>query len=294
MNFAALRRWHWMLIAIVGGALLGYAHQHGQEDLQYAFGNSITGQRDFENLVLGTVDGRHTFDNLHVHRQMMLDGKGATKPVYVVTGTAFLGEYEIEGGKKVAHWRPIFFATSGPYNPRNNLSQFNKRGGPDYAKQFREIKEPTVVDFLNVLSQARGITYKHAWWNEISIGWWVLASFVVVGLVWPTILNLIAFGSWRRPPQAKGLSLFGVKAHAAAVEKPAMQLDDASLQAVEQQLAQSPPGVQTVSADTPAPVRELDAAPVAPAVVGADHAAEFGAKKDDFYPTEVHSLHSPK
>src|SRR5439155_18346396 len=118
------------------------------------------------------------------------------------------------------------------------------------------------------------------------------ASFVVVGLVLPTILNLIAFGSWRRPPEAKGLSLFGVKARAAAVEKPAMQLDDASLQAVEQQLAQSPPGVETVSADTPAPILELEAAPVTPAVVGADHGAEFGAKKDDFYPTDVHSPHS--
>jgi len=294
MDIAAIRRWQWVLLSLIAGALLGYARQQGIEDLQHNFGNSITGQRNFESFVLGTVEGRHTFDNLKVHKQPMPDGKGGMMPGYVVTGTAFLGDYETENGKQIARWKPTFFATTGPFKPRTNLGQFNVRGGPDYAAKFRTIKDPTVVDFLRILSDARGIPFRHAWWNELSIGWWVLASFVILGLIWPTVLNLMVFHSWRRPPDARALKLFGVKAHTRKPETTAPALDAERMDELEEQLAQTPPGVAATQAEVPAPVRILDSEPAAPVALAPEHSTEFGAKKDDFYPTEVHLPHPPK
>jgi hypothetical protein len=264
--------------------------------LQHSFGNSITGQRNFETFVLGTVEGRHTFDNLKVHKQPMPDGKGGMMPAYVVTGTAFMGDYEMQGGKQIARWKPTFFATTGTFKPRMSLSQLNVRGGPDYAAKFRAIKDPTVIDFLRILSDARGIPFRHAWWDELSLGWWVLASFVILGVIWPTILNLMMFGSLRRPPEARGLRLFGVKAHTV---KPgpvaaASALDEGRMKELEEQLAQDPPGVGAEEAEVPGPVRALDGAPAAPVIAAPEHSTEFGAKRDDFYPTEVHSPHPPK
>ena len=199
MNVAALHRWHWMVISLILGALFGYSRQQGLQDLPYNFGNTITGTRNFEDFVLtkvGTGD-HHMFEDLEVFKQVMPDDQGVVRDVYVVTGRAFLGDYEREGDKLVARWRPMSFATAPPYRPRISIDQFNTRAA-DLAEQFRALREPTVMDFLSMVGAARGIKYRHAWWYELGMGSWTAISFVAIGVIWPTVLNLILFRSWRR------------------------------------------------------------------------------------------------
>ena len=199
MKLTSLRRWHWIVFSLIVGPLFGYSRQQGLKDLLHNFGNSITGTRNFENLIMGKVGDRHMFEDLRVFKQIMPDDQGIVRPVYVVVGQAFMGDYEQEDGKPVAHWHPMFFATAPPYRPRMNIDQLNTRDAPKLAEQFREIPEPTVMDFLSMAGAARGIKYRHAWWYELGIGSWTLVSFVVLGLVWPTLLNFMLFRSWRRP-----------------------------------------------------------------------------------------------
>ena len=45
---------------------------------------------------------------------------------------------------------------------------------------------------------------------ELRVRWYVLASFVLIGLIWPPVVNLLAFGSLRRPPELNAADLSGV------------------------------------------------------------------------------------
>lgn len=294
MSLASLKRWHWIAISLIVGLLVGYARQQSADDLQERFGQSINSQKLFEDLLTRTEQNRRFFEDITVHSQRVPDGKGGTKLVHVVAGTAFNGHYEEEGGKLLARWRPSFFLAEIPYHPTIDLSQFRKPGGPDPAKQFRDIQQPTVLDFLNVLSQSQGLTYTNAWWRGMGIVPWTIASFLLIGVIWPTIVNLMVFGSWKRPPEEKGIDLSKVKAHADESKKPVVTEDDAErlheLEAeLEQNLGQAAPA-QSAAVSAPAPVRSLGTAPVeALSKGGPESHAEFGSKKDDFYPTEVHA-----
>jgi hypothetical protein len=201
MDVAAWHRWHWLVISLIIGPLFGYSRQQSLQDLPYNFGNTITGTRNFEDYVLTKVGSHHMFEDLKVFKQVMPDDQGVVRDVYVVTGRAFLGDYERDGDKLVARWRPMFFATAPPYRPRMSIDQFNTAEA-DLAEQFRALKEPTVMDFLSMVSAARGIKYRHAWWYELGIGSWTAISFVVIGIIWPTVLNFVLFRSWRRPSRA--------------------------------------------------------------------------------------------
>ena len=301
MRISSLRWWHWMVISVLVGLAVGYARKQGDDDLYRRFGEPINNQGVFEDaLAVRTEQGRPAFDRVTVHTQMLPDGKGAPRPVQVVSGVYFSGHYDVEGGNNVAHWRPAFFVAPPPYKPRMNLARLAEGKSPadrkamaEQVKAYRGLKEATVVDFLNLVHQTRGVSYKHAWWREIGVRWYVLASFVLIGLIWPPVVNLLAFGSLRRPPEEKAADLSAVKAHA---ESPQPAVDAGLLQATNSELTrkladgESPPAtVEPALATSDVPPRPLESAPLEPAAAPRpeDH-PEYGMGKDDFYPTELH------
>jgi hypothetical protein len=128
----------------------------------------------------------------------------------------------------------------------------------------------------------------------------VAASFVLIGVIWPTMVNLLAFGSLRRPPEQKAADLSAVKAHAGDAPQPMVDAD--KLLALESELTrkladgQPPPAtVEPALATADAPPRPLESAPLEPAAAPRpeDH-PEYGMGKDDFYPTELHGSEDEK
>jgi hypothetical protein len=111
-------------------------------------------------------------------------------------------------------------------------------------------------------------------------------------VVWPTIINLIAFGSIWRPAEEAGISLKDVDAHANAPKKTSSNIDAEVFGELEEKLqAGQIPSVGNDAVKTPA----APAAPIALAESPVEtmpqehdiHAKEFAAKRDDFYPTEL-------
>ncbi|HEX4793901.1 MAG TPA: hypothetical protein VH370_08925 [Humisphaera sp.] len=301
MSIASLKRWHWIAISLAIGLLVGSIRQQAAADLQDRFGESINGQQHFEQMLTSTVEGQPAFQQITVHAQSVPDGKGGTKPAYIVAGAAFNGHAEEHNGKSEARLYPSFFIAPAPYHPKFDLSKLNHPGGTDFAREYQSIPNPTVLDFLKVLSEARGLSYTHAWWLGMGLAQWTIASFILIGIVWPTIVNLLVFGSLRRPAEEKGIDLSKVVAHPQTPAKvPASAEDEARLRELEleleKQLAGAQVGIPTPHEMAKPPVRPLNAvaAQAAEASLGPESHVEFGTKKDDYYPTEVHAAKSQK
>lgn len=298
LSLRSVRPWQWVLLSLAVGALVGWARLRTESDLAATFGRGINGQRAFEQALLDVQQGRPRFTDLRVHARQVPGRAGGTTRVYVVSGLYFDGHYERQGGKLIAEWRPAFFLSDAdkPYKPTTRWDQL---GRPDLQQRFESIAKPKVADFLDCLADARGVSYTRAWWLGRGVLEWTAASFVVLGLLWPACVNLLVFGSLRRPPEEKGVDLSKVRARAvtaaptaatdAALDRIAelgAQLEaelDGDLAADSTETAQPP-----VVAPAPQPVRKLKTEALAAAPTAAAKGPEFGTKEDDYYPTTLH------
>jgi hypothetical protein len=284
-----------MIISLLIGAAIGALRQQAGEDLSGQFGIFIRSQQAFEQALLSDEQGRPRFTDIAVHSRRAPDGKGGTKPAYLVSGSYFDGHYEQSGGKLIAKWQPAFFLADVPYKPVMDLSRL---GRPDLAQKLEALPRPTVVDYLKSLNQLRRTPFTQAWWLGMGLGSWMLASFIVIGVIWPICVNLMVYGSWRQPPVEKGIDLSKVKPPAAAPQPVPADINLDQLRALEAELeaelANAPAPATAPAAPAKGP-RVLTAAPVAPApaVVEAASAKEFGAKKEDYYPTTLRVPGSP-
>lgn len=86
----------------------------------------------------------------------------------------------------------------------------------------------TFQDYLNELSVGRDwITYRYAWWTEPDWSYtlWIGGSFLLLGVIWPTVQNkLIEAGYGRAPEPSTGESLFSILFSRKA--KPSRSSDD--------------------------------------------------------------------
>jgi hypothetical protein len=148
------------------------------------------------------------------------------------------------------------------------------------------------------------VTYRFAWWRR-PLYWNALHAGVVVlviGIIWPSLINLLAFGSLTRPadepmpalpPSSRTSPLAAAIAHTPTAELDAAvaQYTDglaASLTPATPDLACSP-GAAAVPAQAAAALSSVPLAPAAAADTG-EHKS-FGADKEDYYPTELKASH---
>src|SRR5688572_2179390 len=63
------------------------------------------------------------------------------------------------------------------------------------------------MDYLDRLRGTIGVSYQYAFWcdPEVSFTFWVTGSFTIVGLVLPSLLNLLIYGSIIRPTEDKSV-----------------------------------------------------------------------------------------
>jgi hypothetical protein len=260
-------------------------------DYVSGYGFILTDQDRFETALAEQYQGRRLFKDITVYPRWVDDGHHGKKLVHVVAGKYWAGREEMIDGKPQAMWRPTCFLAQVPYRPATDLAQFNRAGGADFAKRFASAgAKPTVLDFLNTMHAACGVTYSYAWWDAHPMVTWLGGSLLLIGIVWPTLVNLMAFGTWTRPPEAKALSLWGVKAPA----KPQQQAPVLSYARsnVDDELEAAMRGDAVTEEDSAggSTARPLSAGPLDPAAALANgDSKEFGADKDDFYPTERHA-----
>ncbi|MDB5333212.1 MAG: hypothetical protein JWP03_4363 [Phycisphaerales bacterium] len=295
MRISDLRQWQWIIISLIVGAGVGYIFQRANEDLNGTYGDQIVSQRRFEEALLKLEQGRPCFTDVTVHKQYVLDPKGAMKMVHVVAGGFWHPKRGV--GKVEPERPPAFFEADIPYKPATDLGGLGK---PEAVRKFQEIVEPTVIDYLDLLGETRGVQYTNAWWRTMGLKSWMLASFLVIGVVWPILVNLLEYGSIRRPREEKGIDLSQVKAHEdkpAAVAVSDEDLDRLTALEVEleKNLASAAPPTEPPTAAQPKPVRKLAVAPLkAAAAAQAAEQKAFAAKQNDYYPTELRAPRPPE
>jgi hypothetical protein len=291
-----VKRWQWLLLSVAVGALLWWSLRPDTDSLA-GYGECINDPAAFEAALAGAAHGRARFTNVRVHRQLVDDGAGSAATVYVVSGDYCDGTPDPMDG--TLHWRPRYFLAPARYRPHWNLYDFSgATGGAAKAlDQYQRIESPTVVDFLRLLRTAGVVSYTHAWWRTYPAATWVGGSVLLIGVVWPTVINLLAFGRLTRPREEKGTDLSKVK-NAAAPAPAGPSADDLEhLRELESELeaklaGEAPAAPPEQPAAPPRRAAVLTAAPAGPAPTDAPHDdTVFGAKADDFYPTERHVDH---
>jgi len=278
MSIRNVKRWQWILISLIIGAGFGYIQHLPTADWRSAFGNTIS-QQEFEEGLVREQSGLKWFRNVVVYPESIEDGNKQVK-LLIVGGEYFDGRLLEQNGKRVAVWNPRCFIAEGPYVPITPNARSKDTG--------------TVIDFLKTV---KGATFAYAWWRDPTwaIGLWTGGSFVVIGLIWPTLINLLAFGRLRRPMEEKGIDLSKVSSGTSRPVSPKeVDLEAAAKMAAELEGKLGvdvtvPPAQQKVEKEKPATTVLTAGALESTMSEEERQAKEFGKERDDFYPTERHA-----
>jgi hypothetical protein len=290
----AIRRWQWLLIGLAVGALVGSVRRAvapitPDDEFLDRYPVVLTEQATFEAALADEVQGHRRFEDIIVYPGQAVSS-GTTPRLYFVTGQYWDGREQFQDGQAVARWVPACFVTRGPYTPV--LS----------AAATRPASYPSVLAYLENL-QARGkLQFRYAWWEWLTdgIALWTVGAALVVGGIWPCLVDLYAFGSLRRPREAEE------KPRAAMIAAPARQppADSDATAAAASYVGEMERDLAAADASSPTPAN--GGAPAQPQRVlrplpgtgdpVPQHTTpatpkDFGAEKGDFYPTELHPRH---
>ena len=286
MQVERIDRWVWVALSLAVGVCLAWARSNDQGDLQTRLGRGVADQSWFEREVVRrvpTADDSFVrgFDRLTIFPSSVVEG-GRRRPIHLVAGMAFARVDDTRAGGapgSTGTLRPCFFVAPVPFTPLASR-------GSDSARSDR-----TVMDYLDTLASS-GVSYRYAWWAEsrYRAAAWAGGSFVMIGLVWPTAINLLAYGSFRRPPRERRPGLWRVKRPRALSTRRPFSAADWPADAPPDPITPSPTtGPAGVTGSTAAPAA-LPLAPGEPADAGT-HAQkgqkQFGASANDYYPTEL-------
>ncbi|HEX5245059.1 MAG TPA: hypothetical protein VFW23_17505, partial [Tepidisphaeraceae bacterium] len=236
----------------------------------------LSDQQAFENGLVEDFKGTKLFSDPVVYPHWTTEA-GKQKLVYIVTGQYWDGQSQTRNGKTVAEWTPRCVITQTPYKPRIGI--------PD-AKGQVVAEYPSVVQFLDALHRVYKVNYHYAWWAVYPVLTWIVGCAIVIGGIWPTLVNLLTFGTLTRPPEVKAVSLWNIlgtkRRHVPKFAYSAPQGDEE-----DELLAPSTPAENP---ETTAPAAQpLATAPLEIVPQDAQEQHSYGADKDDFYPTERHA-----
>ena len=298
MSIGQLRAWQWMVLAVVAGLVVGTIRYlwHG-DPINDAVAESMNDQAQFERSMLMGEPGRNV-KNITVHVAQETDDAGRLRPVHIVIASYRTGSQRQPNGSTLTVWRRKAFVAQIPYRPATDLSRLRGLGLPDLATEYGRLANPTVLDYLGMLSRVNDLEYSYAWWSRPLYGALLYAGLVavVVGVVCPSLLRLAGY---RPAPSAASFRLDHTKVAPPPAPPTPLQGQEASVSEVLLAMSEkiedsagSTASVPTAPPPTPPPVRPLGSEPLAPAAPGreAGH-KDFGADEDDYYPTERHAAH---
>ena len=280
MQLRNIRRWQWIAIGLLFGAATGWV-RHARPPNMGKYERIISGRLEFEDALLSEEQGLRRFRNLVVYPASLRD-EGGSRTVHIVAGDYFDGKLETIGGNLCARWRKACFVAETPFRRQSGHSQAGGHG--------------TVLNYLDTLAK-RGVHYTYGWWRRPlwATVLWAGAGVLVIGLAWPTLVNLLVFGSIFRPREERGTDLSKVRL-TQAQPAPAPIAENAAeveltVAALEAELAA---GADTslspqLPAPQPTPVRPVPATALdAPGTTDPTEKKSYGKDEDDYYPTEIH------
>lgn len=288
MRVTDVRHWQWLLISLLVGGACGGVRQSASDDIEDRLdrhGKLIADPKRFEVALLTKVRSQPLLKDVVVYPYWIprREGQGNGREdggrlVHVVSGKYWDGKAKKEGGQTVARWVPASFLAQVPFEPRLALP-----GGDGAPAKFA-----SVLEYLAFLERKEGIRYRYAWWWWAAepLFVWTAGSIVLVGVLWPMLINLLTFGTLLRPREERGRSLWGVRS--ATQPKPvraataSVSLDELEAE-LESRLADDAKSPEPARA-APA-IRQLSNAPLLPAAEGPKEVTEYNARDEDYYPT---------
>ncbi len=279
MGIEGLRRWQWVVIGLVLGISLGYARNRLGNSIGSVGARNLGPERFQAELAQPPFEGKPILANIVVHP---LDGG-----LYRVTMQRLVQPLNARD-PNARVYQPWEWQTHGPTFKPAIAGGANPR-------------TYTVRSYLDEMSRRHGwVKYRYAWWGEprLAMGLWALGSVVVVGGIWPTVLNLLVGAGYSRPRPAPepeyDLSRFKGEPPLAAVAAPA---DDSRLAELEAKLLSD---LETDEADRrkepparPKDPSKLTGGPLSPAQGGAANGESSKKFDGEFYPV-ARSAPSPK
>src|SRR5262249_34401132 len=120
--------------------------------------------------------------------------KARDSQVYLVTGQYWDGNSRAQDGELVPNVQSACYVAPSPFTPDP---------GSNGTAAF-----PTVLDYLRSL-EPTGVSFRYAWWWPLTspISLWLVGSLILIGGIWPTVINLVTFGPFTRPGEPKAASL---------------------------------------------------------------------------------------
>jgi hypothetical protein len=343
MDLQDLNRWHWALIGLLAGALwagsrLFYGvelpHDDSASTQQRNFLRFLTGSEKTPAIVFDEQSNIFLSD-LEVHPAMpdtTPQGRAAARNsaeqagmVQWVTGN--LRRRRFRQLKEPWSAEPFRYKATLPFTPDriydlvqndwNNVMPGGPKPVTGYSKPTSK-SYATLLDYFKEIDKKYGrgaLGYRYCWWEArgFTAAIYPLAGLVLIGGVWPTLLNfLVGIGLGRKKKAAaedaydvgrfKGTSKAAAPARAKAgmTERDEQQLAAMTAE-LEKDLAAS--GALHPASDgngaaaaAAAPVRELTGEavkPQTPASITTAPAKSYGADTTDYYPTEIHKPANP-
>lgn len=284
MHIEDLKRWHWIVISLVVGAVLSWVYSSSLAEGGAANSRTI-GPSDFLSRAKTTTRDQNNqvmpyFRNVRVYPP--LEAK------QVVT----LEELQVTVDRATKK-------RSYEYQPRQFIAEI------PFAFTNRQPEKPnwTILDELN----KRKIDHSYAAWasKPMVFGIGMGGSFVLIGLIWPTIQNRLQRAGLGPPVKEKKqeIDLSKVKSGRSAPTKAEQaiatgptQADLEQLEAVNAQYernvggmtvaAAGNAGAKSGSAVMESPARKWDAAPTEPATGAAPNPPEDHDYRGEFYPVD--------
>jgi hypothetical protein len=273
---ASVKHWHWLLISIAVGLALGWVNRFTSDELP-SYGNAINDQRRFEESLVRRIPDagdRPQFEDPVVHRVII---HGQAGEAYVVAGRYCANPWQPDPHDGMYHFKPAFFVAAVPYQPATDAA----------SAALSKISQPTVVDLLANMAKTDHITYRNLWWKSHPFTVWLGGCVLFIGVLWPFAVNRWFWGTWLRPAEEKGIDLSQYTPEKPAAAAPATEFvlptsDDAD----------EVPASAVAAAAEPsrAVVQKLETSRLT-AVREEMHHAEYGAREEDYYPTEAHRPH---
>lgn len=270
-----------MLVAVIVGLICGSVRMSDTassaiDDYEHLF----TDVAGFEHALKTQISGQRLFTDIIVYPYRLNRKNREAQRVYLVTGLYWDGVlHASKSGELVADYQTACFIAASPYFPRA-------------VGHSEPTSYPSVLNYLDSL-QSAGVHYDYAWWWWLAtpLAIWLMGSILVIGIIWPTVINLIAFRSLLRPAEAPGISLAGVSSRNAQ-PSPVQYSNGRSAEVPEGKQRPEPqemPHEPVLPAPRPV-VATLSNAPDERPSDGGSHPQnpkDFGARQDDFYPTEL-------
>ena len=285
MEIENLKRWHWVAAAVVVGLALSYVWASVEPDR----GRRGSAEDLFRNARLkDPKSGRPIVGSVVVHPPQ----EGAHGMVNIVTYTKLMHDAKRKTNVSADYW----FVADIPFVPPG---QRPTGVAPNFtiADQLAELKK-----------QQPQLAVSKGWWTTkpATYAIWTLGSVVVIGGLWPTLLNVIIGAGYGPPrkakvdPEADYLARFkgDGKPEAARAAKPAVSAaEHERLRAMTDQLETKLGGFGNVGpqahpageAKSDAAVRKLDGGPLelTPVAQNANDDDEIEIK-GEYYPVLIH------